>query len=140
MGIILKPLAEIAKKFVTRAQAASPDYEAGVKSPGKDWASETKAAEGSYQAGVQAAISRGAFGKGVAEAGTGKWQEKASTLGKQRYGPGVAQAGADFQKGFASMADVLSRISLPPRGAKGDPGNLERVRAVDTALHAEKVK
>ncbi len=134
MGITLRPLTELAGKFARRAAAAGPDYEAGVKNPTKDWAAETKAAESSYNQGVQDAIARSAFAKGVTEAGSGKWQEKAAKLGVQRFTTGVQAAAVDWQKGFASIAEVLSRIVLPARGPRGAPQNLERVRAVDQAL------
>lgn len=133
MGINIKPLADLAKKFVQRGQAAGPEYEAGVKAPTKDWAAETAAAEGNFTAGIQGAIAKGSFGKGVSAAGTVKWQEKAKTKGVRNFVPGIAAAGADWQKGFAPIADALSRLTLPPRGQKGASQNIERVRAVDTA-------
>lgn len=133
MGIVMKPVSDIAAKFVRRAQAAGPDYQAGVQNPTKDWATEAAGAENNYNQGVQEAIGRSAFGKGVKEAGSGKWQEKAKTLGVQRYPTGVAQAGPDFIKGFAPIADALSRLVLPPRGPKGAPQNLQRVAAENAA-------
>jgi len=140
MGITMKSVSDIAAKFVRRAGAAGPDYQAGVQNPTKDWATEAKGAEGSYNQGVQEAIGRGAFGKGVGEAGSGKWQEKAKTLGVQRYPSGVGQAGPDFIKGFAPMADVLSRVSLSPKGPKGAAQNYQRVTQVGDALHSAKAK
>ncbi len=140
MAIAMKPVADIAAKFVKRAQAAAPEYEAGVKAPKKDWATETKAAEGSYTQGVTEAIGRGAFGKGVAEAGTGKWQEKAVKLGPQRFSQGVAGAGGDYAKGFGPVAEALSRVVLPAKGPRGAAQNIERVRAVDDALAALRKK
>src|SRR5262249_21354644 len=56
----------LAKKFVTRATAAAPDYKAGVQGKGGQWESRMKESEQNYVAGVQDAITRSAFGKGVA--------------------------------------------------------------------------
>jgi hypothetical protein len=133
-----KPIADVATKWAQRASAASPDYQKGIQAPSKDWGSEAKAAEPAYQAGVQDAISRGAFGKGVTKAGSEKWQRKALAVGPARYGPGVSAATADFTADFGPFLDALGRISLPPRGKRGDPANIERVRTIATALHSQK--
>jgi hypothetical protein len=133
-----KPIADVATKWASRASAASPDYQKGIQAPSKDWATEAKAAEPAYQAGVQDAVSRGAFGKGVTKAGSEKWSRKALAVGPARYGPGVSAATADFTADFGPYLDALGRISLPTRGKRGDPANIERVRTIATALHSQK--
>ena len=138
MALTIKPVADIQKKYAQRAQAAAPDYQAGVQNPKADWATNAKAAEPAYQAGVQDAISRGAYGKGVNKAGTQKQQQKAATLGAQRYGPGVAAGAGDYATGVGPYLDTLQRIALPQRGRRGDPANVERVRTIANALHAQK--
>jgi hypothetical protein len=140
MGITMKPVSEWGAKYGRRAPAAAPDYLAGVSNPSKDWATETAGAESSYNQGVQEAIGRSAFGKGVKEAGSGKWQEKARTLGGQRYAGGVTAGVGDYVKGVAPMADVLSRVSLSPKGPKGAAQNYQRVTQVGDALHSAKAK
>ena len=139
MPITLRPIEQLAEKFVKRAQASSPEYAAGVAAPKKDQAAEAIAAAPAYNQGVQEAIARDGFAKGVRKAGTAKWQEKAKTVGAQRYPQGVAGAKADWQNGFAPYAGVLSAVSLPSKGARGAAGNLERVRAVADALHNKRV-
>ena len=129
----------IVDKWSRRASQAGPDYAAGVKSPRKDWAQATTDAKDAQAAGIQAAIAAGSFEKGVAEAGTGKWQRKAIAVGAQRFGPGVAAAKADYQSGFSPYAAVIQGVALPPRGARGDPRNYENVRLIGEALHSAKV-
>jgi len=138
MAITIKPVADVAKKYAQRAQAASPEYQAGVQNPKADWATNSKLAEPAYQAGVQDSISRGAYGKGVTKAGTAKQQAKASTLGVQRYGPGVAAGATDYANGVSPYLETLQRIALPQRGRRGDPANVQRVQAIASALHAQK--
>jgi hypothetical protein len=133
-----KDIASIAAKFVQRAGAAASDYSAGVKSPSRDWATAAGAAEDAYKQGVTAAAARGAFGKGVAAAGTAKWQNNAVNVGAGRYPQGVANANAAYQKGFGPMLQVLTGVSLPPRGPAGSPQNLQRVQAIADALHRAK--
>ena len=138
MDIKLKSIGDIAAKWVRRASAAGPDYEAGIRAPRQDWATEAKNAEGAFEAGIQDAIGRKAFGKGVSQAGTEKWSRKALAVGPVRYGPGVTAAQPDFQSEFAPYRDALERVALPARGRRGDPANIERVRTIATALHSLK--
>jgi len=135
----VKPISTIVDKWSRRAGQASKDYSDGVKSPKKDWAQATADAADAQAAGIQAAIAAGSFEKGVAAAGTAKWARKAQTVGAQRYGPGVAAAKADYATGFAPFAQVIEGITLPPRGAKGDPRNYDNVRIIGEALHEAKV-
>jgi hypothetical protein len=138
MDIKLKSVADIATKWAKRAAAAAPDYQAGIQAPKVDWAQATKAADGAYQAGVQDSISRGAFSKGVTKAGTEKWSRKSIAVGPSRYGTGVNAAQTDYSSNFAPYVDALQRVSLPARGRRGDPANIERVRQIATALHSQK--
>ena len=139
MAIKLKPIADIATKWAKRASAAGPDYEAGIRAPKADWATETKNAEAAFEAGIQNAVSRKAFGKGVGKAGSEKWSRKALAVGPGRYGPGVTAGTPDFTTEFAPFRDALERVVLPARGMRGDPANVERVRTIATALHSQKV-
>lgn len=138
MALQVKDTAAIATKWKARAGAAGADYKSGVDTTQKDWAGNTQAATASYAEGVQGAISRGAFQKGVAAAGTGKWKDKASNIGSTRYPQGVAAGQDAYASGFGPYADALRAVSLPPRAAKGSPQNIERVRAVADALHKKK--
>ena len=48
MGIKVKPIAEVAKKWGEVTPGRSGYYEAGVKGAGSDWEANTKAAAKSY--------------------------------------------------------------------------------------------
>jgi len=104
-----------------------------------DWAKATQAAGAAYAAGVQAAIGRKAFEKGVSTAGTEKWRAKAVDVGSQRWGPGIQAGAPDYAKGFAPYADVLAKLTLPPRFPTGDPRNFQRVQAIGEALFKKRV-
>ena len=139
MAIQMKSMDQIAEKWSRRASGASADYQAGTSTPRRSWAQATEASEAAYEQGIQGAISRKAFGKGVRRAGDGKWSRGVQEKGVARYGPGVAAARDDYASGFAPYAQVLSSLSLPAKGPKGDPRNLARVAKVTEALHAKKV-
>lgn len=130
---------EIAAKYARVTPGRSTDYANGVKNPKVDWKTATANAQDSYAQGVQDAIGRGAFAKGVNKAGTAKWQDKAVNLGTTRWGAGVTAAQGDYATGFAPYQAVISGTDLPPRGPKGDPRNFDRVVRLGTALHAKKL-
>jgi len=60
---VIKDLSVIREKFARVTPGRAEDFRLGVETTKKDWAAETAAAEPAYAAGVQAAISRKAFGK-----------------------------------------------------------------------------
>lgn len=135
----IRSLETIAQKWATVTPQRVGDYEAGIQAPRRDWQQSTLAAEDSYTQGVQAAIAEKRFGKGVRKAGTSKWQENALQKGTQRWGPGVQMAQAAYAAGFAPIRDAIERVTLPPRYARRDPRNLNRVKAiVDAVVEAAK--
>jgi len=135
----VKAIGDIAEKWAKETPARQPYYAAGIENPTKDWAESAAAAEPAYAAGVQEAIGRKAFSKGVREVGTEKWQRKAREVGVPRYGPGVTAAKGDYMTRFGPYRDELERVSLPTRGPRGDPRNLERVKAIADALHKRRI-
>jgi len=134
MPIRVKSAAEIAAKWSRVSAQRDADYKAGVSDPAVEWAKAAAAAEETYAAGVQDAISRKAFGKGVAKGGDEKWRRKTAEVGTQRWAPGIRAATGDFESGFAPFREALERVDLPPRAPRGDPRNLDRVAAVARAL------
>ena len=135
----VRSIASVSKKWVDRAGTAGAQYAEGVSSPKKDWATSAGAAGANWEAGVAEASRKKSFGKGVAAAGTQKWQRKAIAKGTQRFGPGVADAQPDYQAGFEPYRNVIEGTALPPRFAKGDPRNVERVKVMSAALRKAKV-
>lgn len=134
----IRSIEHIAKKWADVTPGRTADYEAGVQNPRRDWGVATAAAEGAYEMGVQQAIAKKRFGKGVKLAGSETWQRGAIEKGTQRWGPGVALAQDKYGRNFAPYRDAIERATLPPRYAKRDPRNLERVKAVVNALTAAK--
>lgn len=119
-----------AERFKSKAGAAGADYANGVKGSGASWESGTLAGESNYAAGVQEAIGRGAFGKGVRAAGASHYEARASTVGAQRYPQGVAAGAGAYASGVGPYLDAMRSASLSPRRPKGDPGNITRVQEI----------
>jgi len=130
----IRSIERIAKKWASVTPGRTGDYQAGIESPRRDWEAATAGAEDAYQAGVSQAIAEKRFAKGVRAAGTEKWQRGAVEKGTQRWGPGVAMAESTFAAGYAPFRDAIERVTLPPRYARRDPRNLNRVKAVVDAL------
>jgi len=140
MSIKIASAAEIAAKFARVTPGRSADYQDGIeKTSAEEYAQATIAAEGAYEQGVQEAMAENRFSRGV-EANKGKWKRKSKDIGPGRFAAGVAAAAQDYQQGFAPYADVIAGLTLPPRGPKGAPQNLERVRVVADALRRKKVE
>ena len=135
----IKSLDRVAKKWTDVTPGRSSEYEAGVRSPKKDWAQATSEAAESYSQGVQAAISQGRFAKGVQQSGSGAWREGALNKGVSRWPQGVRVSGGKYQQGFAPFHAAIAGTQLPPKGPKGDPRNYDRVRVIGEALHNTKV-
>ncbi len=127
------------KKWVRRASSAGEEYAQGVANPREDWAQRTKESEHAYEEGLTQSFRRKAFGAGVAKAGTGKWQSKALSKGAERFGPGVIDAADAYAEGMAPYLQVIESTKLPPRRAKGDPANLQRVAVMAKALRDKKL-
>lgn len=135
----IKSIDQIAKKWATVTPGRAQDYALGVEAPRVDWATAAAEAEAAQHAGVQAAIANRSFAKGIARVGTGKWKRGCLTKGVQRWGPGVQLAQEDYKAGFAPYRDIIANLNLPPRGPRGDPKNIERVRVIAEALHKHKM-
>jgi hypothetical protein len=139
MAIKVKDASASATKFVQRAQAAATDYSNGVANAGQLWQTNAAAAQDTWGAGVQAAISAGRYSKGVNNAGAQKYQQNASGKGAQRYPQGVAQAGPTWQAKVQPYLDTIASLTLPARRPKGDPTNYQRSQMVADALRKKKV-
>ncbi len=134
----IRSIEQIAKKFASVTPGRTEDYRFGVENPRTDWATATAAAESAYESGVTQGIAKKRFGRGVKKAGTEAWQQGAIQKGTARWGPGVTISRDKYARNFAPFRDAIERVTLPPRFARRDPRNLERVKAIVNALVATK--
>lgn len=136
-GIKVKSPQASADKFKRNAGGATDAYKAGVSTAGADWQANTAAASDNYAQATTEAIGRGAFAKGVQKAGAGKYTDRATNLGANRYVSGINAGAAQYQAGVQPFLDTLSNLQLPPKHVKGQ--NQERANAVAMALRAKKL-
>lgn len=124
----VRSAADSAKKFVTRAGAASEDYKSGVSGAGSRWQAGAEASEAAYNEGVQAAVSEGRFRKGVSKAGPQKYQDNAVKLGPGRFREGVQNAEGAYNRGVQPFIAAMQSATLSPRGARTGQANIRRVQ------------
>ncbi len=135
MPIEIKTTAQIAEKWERVTPGRVQEYEDGVRNTRKDWAERTVAARQNWIRGIQLATQERRWEGGVQRAGTAKWKRKTLEKGPNRWSVGVSQSGNDFAIGYDPYRDAISNIDLPDRFPRGDPRNLERVRAITETLH-----
>lgn len=135
----IKPTADIAAKWARVTPQRAEDYRQGVMNPRRSWSQATAAASDRYKAGIQEAIQQDRFAKGVKAAGDERWQKRATEIGPARFSEGVATSASRYEEGFKPYAEVIAQTTLPPRFAKGDPRNLERVKVMSQALRKKKI-
>ena len=135
----IKPLEKIAAKWATVSGRSGGEYEEGVRNPRSDWQKSTAAANSAWKQGVNQAVADDRFATGVAATPNSKWQDNAISKGVSRYSAGVQLAQQAYMDGFAPFAAVIASTTLPPRGPKGDPNNIQRVSVLADALHKAKL-
>lgn len=129
----------VAAKWARRAGGAGQDYADGVNTTPRSWQANATAAKASWSAGVQEAIAKDRFSKGVTSAGDAKWKSKTVEKGPARFSQGVSIAEPDYSSQVAPYLQAIGAVDLPPRGATGSEGNFLRVAAIGKALRALKV-
>lgn len=132
-------IGRVAQKWAERAGNAQGAYIDGIQNPKEDWAQATTRAAETYKASVIKAANEGRFARGVNKAGTQKQMQASMQKGSQRFTEGVAIAQPEYSAAMAPVLQTIAAVQLPPRGPKGDPRNIDRVKAIDAALHQARI-
>ena len=139
MGVVkVPPIDRVKKKWEERAGMAEDDYRYGIQNS-EDWQSKTLNAAKNWEAGIQQAIREKRFETGVSRVTTEEWRRKAIEKGARRFVEGVRTAVEDYGKAMGEVLRVLEGITLPERGPRGDPKNIDRVRVIAETLHKWRV-
>ena len=134
----MKTASQSSQKFVERASAASGDYVAGAQSTSKDQSAAAIAAAPNYAAGVQAAIARGAYAKGLQTSGKAGWLKGITEKGANRFAEGVASGASKYATNSGKYDSARGAAASLPRGPKGSEQNFARAKAVGQALRKAK--
>ena len=130
----VKSISAAAAKWVRNAGAGATSYSEGISTAPIGAATAGIAAKDAYATATQAAIARGAYEKGLREAGDEKWKRGALEKGVSRFPQGVSVGEPHYAQKTGPYFDVIASTTLPPRRGKGDPGNFERVIRMANAL------
>ena len=141
MAKVIPSISEVSKKWSDVTPGRKDYYISGV-SKVTDWAGPTAEAEGRYEVGIAAAISDKRFGKGVTKVGTAGWKEPTIKKGGVRWGPGVRDGKAKYERSFAPyMSEIASLVdTLPEKYPKGSPENIRRVEHMAMGLRSKKLE
>ena len=134
----IKSIQAIQEKWGRVTPTRTEDYTIGIRNPKRDWAQAASGAKESHKAAMLAAGQNDSYAKGVAKAGTAKWQDKAIKKGPSRFSEGVIVGASDYGAGFQQYADTIKATTLPPRYPTGDIRNLDRVKVISQALRKKK--
>jgi len=135
----VKTIQKTVEKWVTEAPKRAPYYEIEAPAAADFWFEKTTAAEKTYRAAVTAPAVERRFVGGVRRVGAPKFKRKVQAVGVARFGPGIEAAKEDYNTGFTPFIDELARIEVPDRQPRGDPRNLDRVKAIFDALHKKRL-
>lgn len=139
MALKVKDLTASTEKWATRAAGAADIFAVEAEKAADLWVKNTQAAQGTYQQGITAPGIPARFARGVAKAGAAKFARKIRDVAKDRYGPGVAVAQADYRADVEPYFSTLAGLTLSPRKMRGDPANYNRVTEVGKALNAKRL-
>lgn len=138
MAIRVPSAATIAEKWARVTPGRQTDYQNGVAGSAQAWQEGVNSAKDSWAQGVQQAIGEDRYSRGVQGAGQ-LYASQAAQIGAGRWAQGVPAARSRYESGVARPLQALQSVSLPPRGPKGAPQNIQRVTAVVEALRASRM-
>lgn len=139
MAIKIKEVGASTEKWSENAGRAAAEYATNAEAAAETWATETGKAADTFHQAITAPNMKERFRRGVARAGAAKFARKIRDVGKDRFGPGVAAATADYTSGVEPYFAVIAALTLSPRKPRGDPANYNRVQEIGKALNAKRL-
>lgn len=134
-----KSIERTVAKYQQRVAVAGPEYKAGIMNPKRAWDEGAIDAAGTWGSAIQEAVSRGAFEKGVRDAGNSKWQTMSDKKGTARFSQGVDAGLPYYRQGMQQNLSIIEGTTLGVRGPKGSAQNYERSKTVGESLRAAKI-
>ena len=138
MPIRIKPASASADKYTRNTGSARQSFIDGINNMRRDWGTVTPAAEGAWEAGVQAAVSAKSFARGITADAAAKQKANAINLGADRYGPGTKNAVPAWIKFTQPVLDAMAGVADMPRGPKMSQQNFDKQHAYAAAAHSAK--
>lgn len=133
MAIKVPSADDAAKKWNARASSAGPDYTKGIENT-TGWAAATAGADARRVAGLAKSNAAGTFAKNVQKVGDAGWKARVAKVGADRFVTGVAASEDAMRSAASKNLSVISAVTLPEKGNRGDDKNWERSKVVGKAL------
>ena len=133
------PPSEAAAALVAGAQANAAKYGVRALAAANVWAAAAGAAGPAWSAGVTAPGAQQRLISKIRRAGAAGYSAGVQEKGTSRFGPGVAAGQNKYAANVAPYFSVIQSTAIPPKGIRGSPANLERVRVLAAALTARRV-
>lgn len=131
---------EVARdKWVEETPRRSTYYEKETPAAGSRWEANATEAAPQFKAAVTAPGIELRYVGGIKRVKAAKFIRKVTQVGVARFGPGVTAAKEDYHTGVDPYIKELAVVDVPPRKPRGDPGNLDRVKAIFEALHKKRL-
>lgn len=137
--VSIKSLDTISSKWARVTPERATDYEEGIKAPAADWATEAVKGQTAYEAAMRDPAVLKLRSTNIKRVGSEKWSRKALAVGPSRFREGIPAAEDDYKSGFSPYHSVIGALTLPAKGARGDPKNYARVKAIGDALHKKRM-
>lgn len=138
MPIRIKPASSSQQKYVNNTGNAGQSYQDGINNPRRDWLAATQAADSTYAAAVQAAITNDTFGKSLTQDAAAKQKQNAINLGVSRYPAGTKNAAGAWAKFTQPVLDAMAAVPDMPRGPKMSQQNFDKQHAYAAAAASAK--
>jgi hypothetical protein len=138
MPIRIKPASSSVTKYTNNTGNATQAYTDGINNPRRDWLAATTAAEGTWAASVQAAITSGSFNNSLTQDAATKQKNNAINLGVGRYPAGTKNAAASWAKFTQPVLDAMAAVPDMPRGPKMSQQNFDKQHAYAAAAASAK--
>ena len=135
----VKEIGASTTKWSENAGRAAVEFGENAEASAELWASNTAKAADTFGQAITAPNIKERFRRGVTRAGAAKFARKIRDVGRDRFGPGVAAATADYTAGAEPYFSTLSALTLSPRKPRGDPANYNRVQEIGKALNAKRL-
>jgi hypothetical protein len=135
----IKNIRMIRDKWQRVTPQRTEDYKIGVQAPKRSWSDSALKQKETWKAAITAAAQAGLYERGISRTGDDGWKNQALAKGPSRFAEGVMISADKYEERFQPYADTIAKTTLPPRMPKGDPRNIERVKAIADALRKQKV-
>lgn len=116
---------EYADKLISRASAASADYQRGVMRVNRSPGEQAAAAQPKMLANVTEAVNSGRWAARVRSVSLSDWQQRTSEVGAARYSQGIAAA---RPKIVARAGQLLAAVDAAAAKARSMPSQTKEQR------------